>query len=191
MAFYSGSMCPTSDTPTYTTATSATTHTDGPTDDGSSSPPTHDTPSSETSPTTSEPSFQSACSAMNDIKTQIINNPIFNGTITCDLYECNVIECFGPPDGDLTIVLLCSPILAVGIQYTDEESLEIFTKSGTLKDGTVVTVENRGGNVLDFALENPVSGLTLVNHTRISLKSCSSGSHIVQYRVMNLCNFVF
>ena len=130
---------------------------------------------------------------MNDIATQINNNPIFNGTVTCELYGCGIIQCTWP-DAELNIVLLCH-LMAVEIQYTDEESSEteseIFTKSGKLKDGTVVTVENRGGNVLDFALENPVYGLTLVNHTQISLKSCSSGSHIIQYRVMNLCNFVF
>ena len=125
---------------------------------------------------------------MNDIATQINNNPIFDGNVTCELNGCGVIQCTGP--AELNIILHCSP-MAVEIQYTDEESSEIkskiFTKSGTLEGGTVVTVENRGGNVLDFALENPGAGLTFVSHTRISLKSCSSGSHIIQYRVMNLC----
>ena len=157
----SGSFCPTSDRPT--TATSATTHTDGPTDDGSSSPPTHDTPSPPTHDTpspsthntpsppthntpsggtsspTSEPSFQSACSAMNAIATKLKNSEFIDEDITCELNGCGDLNCTSQ-DTDLRIILHCSP-MAVEIQYTDKESSEseikTFTKSGTLAGGVL------------------------------------------------------
>ena len=162
------------------------THTDGPTDDGSSSPPTHDTPSPPTHDTpsggtsspTSEPSFQSACSAMNDIATKLKNSEFIDEDITCELNGCGDLNCTSQ-DTNLRIVLHCSP-MAVEIQYTDEESSEseikTFTKSGTLAGGRIeVTVENKGGNVLGFALEVPAFDATVISYTRISLKSCSSG----------------
>ena len=151
-----GTTCPTSDTPT--TATPATTHSDGPTSDGS-------------------PSFQSACSAMNDIVTQLKNNEFIDEDITCKLNGCGDLNCTSQ-DEDLRILLHCSP-MAVEIQYSDEESSEskIFTESGTFADGLIeVTVENRGGNVLGFAMEVPSFGVTIISYTLISLKSCSSGT---------------
>ena len=169
VALYSGSMCPTP--PGASNGSSS---------DGSSSPSTHDTPSGGTSSPTSEPSFQSACSAMNDIATKLKNSEFIDEDITCELNECGDLNCTSQDTG-LRIILHCSP-MAVEIQYTDEESSEseikTFTKSGTLGGSLIeVTVENKGDNVLGFALEVPAFDATVISYTRISLKSCSSGMY--------------
>ena len=70
--------------------------------------------------------------------------------------------------------------MAVEVQYTDENSSKteskIFTESGTLAGGLIeVTVENKGGNVLGFAIKIPGFGMS--SYTQISLKSCSSGTN--------------
>ena len=77
--------------------------------------------------------------------------------VTCELSGCGDLDC-NSQDTDLRIILHCS-LMAVQIQYSDKESSEsksrIFTKSGTLAQLIKVTVENRGVNVLGFAMEIP------------------------------------
>ena len=175
LCLYSGSMCPSTEPPTIPTATS---HTEPNSD--YSSPPTHNTPSG----TTPEPSFQSACSAMRNIAAQINNNKLFEGLISCTLNECGEINCIMPGGGDLNIILHCSPMaVEIHVGYTDEEFSEseskVFTESGTIENGTVaVTVDNKGDNVLGFAVRYPEGDLTLVSYTQISMKSCSSGTAV-------------
>ena len=118
---------------------------------------------------------------MNDILTQLKGSDFIGEDFTCELNGCGDLNCTSQ-DQVLHILLHCSP-MAVEIQYTDKESSESesknFTKSGTFADGEIeVTVENRGGNVLGFAIESPSSHLTVIKYTKISLKSCSSGTII-------------
>ena len=172
----SGSTCPTSNTPP---TNPPSTQPDGPTSDGPSSP-THSTPSGGTSPPTSEPSFQSACTAMNDIAMQLENSEYVYRGITCELNGCGDLNCT-LDDAGLRIILHCSP-MAVEIHYTEDGETESknFTRSGTLVNGLIeVTVEKKDGNVLGFAMECPVLGATMVSYTQISLKSCPSGIYTI------------
>ena len=121
---------------------------------------------------------------MNNILTQLKNSDFIGEDFTCGLNGCGDLHCISQ-DQDMHILLHCSP-MAVEIQYTDKESSESesknFTKSGTFADGEIeITVENRGGNVLGFAMESSSSNLTVIQYTKISLKSCSSGTMILYF----------
>ena len=114
---------------------------------------------------------------MNDILTQL--KKFVDEGFTCGLNGCGDLDC-ASQDQDMHILLHCS-LMAVEIQYTNEKFSEskIFTKSGTFAEGVIeITVENRGGNVLGFAMESSSSNLTVIQYTKISLKSCSSGTII-------------
>ena len=180
---HAGSRCSPTDLPTIMTAIAETAEpSDEPSGDDTP-PPTHNTPSSATP----EPSFESACSAMENVAAQINSNKYFEGLISCTLNGCGEIHCISPGGGELDIILHCSPMaVEIHVQDTDENFSEseskLFTESGTFENGTVaITVDNKGDNVLGFAVRYPEDDLTLVSYTQISMKSCSSGTAVAMY----------